>query len=337
MHILVTGGAGYIGSHCVRALCDAGHAVVVYDNLTSGGHREAVDPRAALVVADLADEAALRRTFDEHPIEAVMHFAALLDVNESVRLPLRYYRNNVALTVALLEQMETRGVRNFVFSSTCATYGVPPAVPITEDMPQQPISPYGRTKLAIEWALRDSAAAWGLAATALRYFNASGAAADGTLGEDREPEYHLIPLVLQVALGQRKQIGIFGTDYPTPDGTCVRDYIHVEDLAEAHRRAIESPARGEFRCYNVGTGTGVSVRELIEVARQVTGHAIPASEAPRRAGDPPALFADPSKIMRELGWRPRYTDIRTIVETAWRWHRAHPRGYASHGGAANTE
>lgn len=337
MQILVTGGAGYIGSHCVRALCDVGHGVVVYDNLTSGGHREAVDPRAALVVADLADEAALRRTFNDQPIEAVMHFAALLDVNESVRQPLRYYRNNVALTVALLEQMETHGVRNFVFSSTCATYGVPPTVPITEDMSQQPISPYGRTKLAIEWALRDSAAAWGLAATALRYFNASGAAADGTLGEDRDPEYHLIPLVLQVALGQRKQISVFGTDYPTSDGTCVRDYIHVEDLAEAHRRAIESPSPGELRCYNVGTGTGVSVRELIEVARRVTGHAIPAIEAPRREGDPPALFADPSKIMRELGWRPRYTDIRTIVETAWRWHRSHPHGYAPRDGGANSE
>ena len=330
MNLLVTGGAGYVGSHSVRELCAAGHRVVVLDNLKNGGHCAAVDPRATLVVADLGDAAAVDRAFAEHHFDAVMHFAALLDVNESVREPLKYYRNNIAYTVSLLETMQRHGVRRFVFSSTCATYGVPPKAPITEDMPQQPISPYGRTKLAVEWALRDASESWGLGATALRYFNASGAAADGTLGEDRTPEYHLIPLVLQVALGQRDHIKIFGTDYPTPDGTCVRDYIHVEDLAAVHRRAVESQPEGLFRFYNVGTGRGVSVKELIDVSRSVTGHPIPAFNAPRREGDPPELYADPSKIIRELGWRPRYTDIRETVSTAWQWHKSHPRGYATH-------
>lgn len=223
--------------------------------------------------------------------------------------------------------MRDHGVRRLVFSSTCATYGVPPGVPIVEDMPQVPINPYGRTKLAIEWALRDSAAAWGLGACALRYFNAAGAASDGAIGEDHHPESHLIPLVLQVALGQRPHIGIFGDDYPTPDGTCIRDYIHVEDLAAIHRIAIESQPPGLFRAYNVGTGVGCSVREVIDAARQVTGHPIPAVVSPRREGDPPQLFADPSKAKRELGWQAKFRDIRTVLQTAWRWHQAHPRGY----------
>lgn len=329
MRVLVTGGAGYVGSHCVRALCEAMHGVTVYDNLSDGGHREAVDPRATLVVGDLADRELLGKTVRGGGFEAVMHFAAYLDVNESVRDPLKYYRNNIAHTVALLEFMQRFEVRRFVFSSTCATYGVPPAVPITEDMPQVPISPYGRTKLAVEWALRDSVASWGLGATALRYFNASGAASDGTIGEDRTPEYHLIPLVLQVPLGQRERIMIYGVDYPTPDGSCVRDYVHVEDLADAHRIAIETQPPGTFRFYNVGTGIGVSVREVIEAARAVTGHEIPASPADRRAGDPPELYADPTKIRQELGWQPRFTEIRGTIETAWRWHREHPRGYGS--------
>ena len=329
MNLFVTGGAGYVGSHCVRALCRAGHHVVVLDNLVNGGHREAVDQRARLVVGDLADAGLVDQLFAAGSFDGVLHFAALLDVNESVRMPLEYYRNNVAHSVALMQAMQRHGVRRLVFSSTCATYGVPPAAPITEDMPQNPISPYGRTKLAVEWAMRDSAAAWGLGATALRYFNASGAAADATLGEDRNPEYHLIPLVLQVALGQRKDIRIFGEDYPTRDGTCIRDYIHVEDLAEVHRLAIETQPPAEFRYFNVGTGEGVSVRELIEVARDVTGHAIPALPAPRREGDPPELYADASKVLRELGWRATYTDIRRTIETAWNWHRAHPQGYAT--------
>ncbi len=327
MRIFITGGAGYVGSHCVREMCNAGHDVLVFDNLTSGGHREAVDERAMLVVGDLADAELVRGTLSEGRFDAVMHFAAMLDVNESVSQPLRYYQNNVSNTVSLLQSMQACGVGKIVFSSTCATYGDVTVAPITEDMPQHPITPYGRSKLAVEWMLRDSAAAWGLGATALRYFNASGASADGTLGEDRTPEYHLIPLILQVPLGQRADIKIFGTDYPTPDGTCVRDYIHVEDLGSVHRLAIESQQAGEFRFYNVGTGHGASVREVIEAARQVTGHEIPAIETPRREGDPAELYADPSKIVRELGWKPVYPTILPIVETAWNWHKQHPKGY----------
>ncbi len=332
MRILATGGAGYVGSHCVRELCAAGHQVVVFDNLVDGGHRDAVDPRAELVVGDLADRDLLGQTFADAPsrggFDAVMHFAGSLNVSESVHDPLLYYRNNVANSLALLECMRQRRVQNIVFSSTCATYGEPTRMPITEDMPQAPINPYGRTKLAIEWALRDCAAAFGLSATALRYFNASGAAADGTIGEDRTPEYHLIPLVLQVALGQRRDIKVFGTDYPTPDGTCVRDYVHVEDLATAHRAAVETATPGTFRAFNVGTGRGVSVREVIDAARRVTGHSIPSTDDPRRPGDPPELYADPDRIKRALGWMPAYTDISRTIETAWAWHSAHPAGYA---------
>ncbi|MFQ5592181.1 MAG: UDP-glucose 4-epimerase GalE, partial [Phycisphaerae bacterium] len=319
---------GYVGSHCVRALCNAGNDVVVYDNLTSGGHREAVDARASLIVGDLSDNELIDKTFATQQFDGVMHFAAFLDVNESVHKPLLYYRNNVINSVALLELMHIHKIGTIVFSSSCATYGLPPGVPITEDMPQIPVTPYGRTKLAIEWVLRDSAAAWGLGATALRYFNAAGAAADAEIGEDHNPEIHLIPRVLQVALGRSDKIRVFGLDYPTPDGTCVRDYVHVEDLADAHLMAIQTQPDGQFRSYNVGTGVGVSVKELIEVARDVTGHDIPAAPAPRREGDPPELYADPTKITNELGWQPRYGDVRRIVETAWQWHRKHPDGYA---------
>ncbi len=328
MNIFVTGGAGYVGSHCVYGLCDRGHHVLVYDNL-SVGHREAVDPRATLVVGDLADVGLLEQTLAGGDFEAVMHFAASAEVAESVRKPLFYYRNNVANTLSLLEAMSKHGIRKLVFSSSCATYGMPPAVPITEDMPQTPINPYGRTKLAIEWLLRDSAAAWGLGATALRYFNAAGAAPDGRIGEDHDPESHLIPRVLKVALGHSDQIKIFGIDYPTADGSCVRDYVHVADLSNVHGIAIETQPEGRFRCYNVGTGQGVSVKELIEVAREVTGHEIPASPSPRREGDPPELYADPTLICTELGWQPEYTDIRRVLETAWQWHRTHPQGYSS--------
>jgi UDP-glucose 4-epimerase len=326
MKIFVTGGAGYVGSHCMRGLCDAGHNVVVYDNL-SLGHRDAVDPRARLIVGDLGDTALLGRTLAEGAFEAVLHFAAFAEVAESVEDPLRYYRNNVANTVLLLEAMRACDIKKLVFSSSCATYGIPPAVPITEDMPQNPVNPYGRTKLVIEWVLCDCCVAWGLGATALRYFNAAGAAADGRIGEDHKPESHLIPRVLQVALGQREEIKIFGLDYPTPDGSCVRDYVHVEDLSSVHRIAVETQSQGRFRRYNVGTGRGFSVKEVIEAARQVTGHEIPASAAPRRGGDPPELYADPTLIRTELGWQPDYTDIRRIVETAWNWHRQHPQGY----------
>jgi UDP-glucose-4-epimerase GalE len=326
MRIFVTGGAGYVGSHCVRALCDAGHEITILDNLC-GGHRQAADKRAKLIVGDVGDAGLLDKAFAAGRFDAVMHFAAHLDVNESVREPLKYYRNNVAHTVTLLEGMAKHGIERMVFSSTCATYGVPPSVPITEEMAQLPISPYGRTKLAMEWMLRDCAKAAGIGSTALRYFNASGASADGTIGEDHDPESHLIPLVLQVALGQRDDIKVFGVDYPTPDGSCVRDYIHVEDLAEVHRIAIETQQPGEFRCYNVGTGSGVSVKELVEVAREVTGHDIPAVPSDRREGDPPELYADPTKVTTELGWQPKYADIRPILETAWQWHRSHPDGF----------
>jgi UDP-glucose 4-epimerase len=303
--------------------------VIIYDDLVHGGHREAIDRRAKVVVADLADAVRLDQAFAEGRFEAVMHFAASAEVGESVREPLSYYRNNVINTVSLLEVMRRHEVRKLVFSSTCAVYGVPPSVPITEDMPKNPINPYGRTKLAIEWALQDSAVAWGLGATALRYFNAAGAASDGSVGEDHHPESHLIPRVLQVALGQNDSVKVFGEDYPTRDGSCVRDYVHVEDLSDVHLRAVATQREGLFTGYNVGTGVGVTVKELIAAAREVTGHQIPSELAPRREGDPPELYADASKAAAELGWRARFTDIRSTLETAWKWHRSHPQGFAT--------
>ena len=327
MNVLVTGGAGYVGSHCVRHLCDAAHDVVVLDNLCAG-HRAAVDQRARFIEGDLANRTLVRSTLTDGAFDGIMHFAAHLDVGESVSQPLKYYENNVINTVRLLQEMERADIRRFVFSSTCATYGVPASVPITEDIPQSPINPYGHTKLAMEWAMRDCAEAWGLGACALRYFNASGAAEDGTIGEDHHPEPHLIPIVLHVALGQRKNVKIFGVDYPTPDGTAVRDYIHMDDLARAHLLALDSQEPGTFRYYNVGTGTGTSVKEVIDAARRVTGHEIPAIPSPRRPGDPPELYADPTKIMTELGWKPKFTNIEPVIASAWKWHQAHPNGFA---------
>ena len=281
-----------------------------------------------LVVTDLLDQDRIIRLIKDEKIDAVMHFAALAYVGVSVTEPANYYQNNIVGTLELLDAMRETGVERIVFSSTCATYGNPLHVPISEDHPQQPISPYGFTKLAIERALADYSRAYGLGYAALRYFNASGAAEDGTIGEDHDPETHLIPLVLQVALGQREFVEIYGTDYPTPDGTCIRDYIHVDDLAAAHLAALEKLERGMELKLNLGTGHGASVQEVIDICRQVTGHPIPARVAPRRAGDPPELVADPSAAKCILGWEAKHKNVRTIIESAWRWHRTHPQGYS---------
>jgi UDP-glucose-4-epimerase GalE len=325
MRILVTGGAGYIGSHAVRHFLARGHDAWVYDNLSTG-HRAAV-PFERLVVGDLADGQRLDQVLTTRRIEAVVHFAASSLVGESVRDPAAYYRNNLSASLVLLERLRRHGVGRIVFSSTCATYGMPRQVPITEDEAQAPINPYGNTKLAVERALRDYAAAYGWSVAILRYFNAAGASGDGTLGEDHDPETHLIPLVIQSALGARGPIEVCGSDYPTPDGTCIRDYIHVEDLAEAHLRVLEGLLPGAVRCYNLGTGRGHSVREVIRAVQEVSGRAVPFRDGPRRPGDPPVLVALAERARAELDWQPHYRDLRDIVGTAWNWHIRHPRGY----------
>lgn len=325
MKVLLTGGAGYVGSHSAQMLQRGGHEIWAFDNL-SEGHRGAV-PEGRLIEGELLDRPLLESVFREHKIDAVMHFAAATYVGASVTNPAEYYQNNIVGTLSLLEAMRAVGVNRIVFSSTCATYGVPEVVPITEAEKQAPISPYGFTKLAIEHALADYSHAYGLGYAALRYFNASGAAEDGTIGEDHEPETHLIPLVLQVALGQRENIKLFGDDYPTPDGTCVRDYIHVDDLATAHVAALEQLESGSQLKLNLGTGQGASVKEVVEASRKVTGHPIPAEIVPRREGDPPELVADARLAREVLGWQPKYTDIESIVASAWQWHQAHPCGY----------
>jgi UDP-glucose 4-epimerase len=327
MKVLVVGGAGYVGSHTVRLLTNAGYEVWVYDNL-SRGHREAV-PAGRLIEGNISDRGLLLQVLRDKEIDAVMHFAAFALVNESVQHPALYYQNNVAATLDLLEAMRQAGVWRFVFSSTTATYGQPDKIPIAESTLQQPINPYGFTKLVIEHALSDYAKAYGFGVAALRYFNAAGAAEDGTLGEDHDPESHIIPIVLQVALGQRDFISIYGDDYPTPDGTCVRDYIHVNDLGTAHLKALNLLQPGSNLQLNLGTGHGTSVMEVIQACRQVTGHPIPARMAPRREGDPACLIADSSLAQRTLDWKPQYPTIRPIIETAWRWHQGHPHGYRS--------
>ncbi|MFP4223436.1 MAG: UDP-glucose 4-epimerase GalE [Phycisphaeraceae bacterium] len=327
MRVLVTGGAGYIGSHAVRQLLAAGHDVVVLDNLNRG-HEQAVPEKVTLEQLDLRQTEAVANALTYHRIECVMHFAALAYVGESVAQPLTYYDNNTAGTVSLLDAMAAARVRRLVFSSTCATYGEPAEMPIVETMPQNPINPYGRSKLMVEHVLKDYAASEPeFSFAALRYFNVAGAASDGSIGEDHSPETHLIPVVLEVALGQRDQVTIFGDDYPTPDGTCVRDYIHVEDLVDAHILVMEKLVPGDQRFYNLGIGQGYSVKQVIDAARKVTGHEIPAELGPRREGDPPELYANADKIRSELGWEAKHTDLDRIIETAWRWHRNHPTGY----------
>jgi len=325
MNVLVVGGAGYIGSHAVALLLEAGHNVTVYDNL-SRGHAASV-PEGRLVEGDLHDQARLRDVLSTNSIDAVMHFAAFAEVGESVRDPAIYYQNNVVAALSLLEAMRQSDVSKIVFSSTTATYGQPEVVPIPETTLQQPINPYGFSKLVIERALEDYAKAYGFAYAALRYFNAAGARPDGSIGEHHDPESHLIPIVLQVALGQREQITIFGDDYPTEDGTCIRDYIHVDDLGDAHLRALDRLQPGQGICVNLGTGRGTSVREIVQACREVTGHAIPEQMGQRRPGDPAKLVADASLAKSMLQWEPQYQDIRSIVETAWNWHRDHPKGY----------
>jgi UDP-glucose-4-epimerase GalE len=323
--VLVTGGAGYVGSHTCKALSRAGHRVVVFDNL-SAGHRAAVR-YGELVEGDVTDVKAVRRALLQHRVSAVMHFAALLDVAESVREPARYYRNNVIGALNVLEAMGAENVRWFVLSSTCATYGNPVATPIAETHPQRPITSYGETKLAVERALPHFERASSLGWAALRYFNAAGADPDGEVGEDHHPEVHLIPRAIDAAMGG-PVLEVFGDDYPTPDGTCLRDYVHVSDLADGHLRALEAIMEtGRSGAYNLGTGRPHSVRDVIKAVERVSGRKVPARMAPRREGDPAVLCAAPEKAVAELKWRIRFPDLESIVRTAWEWHRAHPHGY----------
>jgi UDP-glucose 4-epimerase len=328
MNVLVVGGAGYIGSHCVRQITAAGHRPVVLDNFVYG-HRGALTPGVTVHGGDLGDESVVKRILRAEKIDVVMHFAAFCYVGESVTDPLKYYINNSADTLHLLRAMLAAGVKKFVFSSTCATFGVPATLPIYENLPQAPINPYGQTKLDIENALRALAPATGLSFATFRYFNAAGAAEDGSIGEDHNPETHLIPVAIDVAVGKRPHLELFGTDYPTPDGTCLRDYVHVDDLSRAHIAVFDQlAAPGAALFYNLGTGTPTSNRAVIRAVERVTGKKVKVQESPRRPGDPPALYADSTKAQRELGWKVKFPDIESIVATAWKWHAAHPKGYA---------
>ncbi|HLD02802.1 MAG TPA: UDP-glucose 4-epimerase GalE [Candidatus Nanoarchaeia archaeon] len=324
MKVLVTGGAGYIGSHVVRRLLQKNHEVIMLDNL-SRGHIESVPKEAVFIKGDLADKKVLEKLFSEYKIDAVMHFAAFAYVGESIKEPKKYFKNNVENGLNLLDACARHGVKKFIFSSSCAVYGTPENLPITEDSKKHPESPYGETKMIFENHLADYDRKHGLKFISLRYFNAAGADDSGEIGEHHDPETHLIPLVLGVALGKRENIAIFGKDYPTNDGTCMRDYVHVNDLADAHLLALENLGK-ESKFYNVGTGSGYSVKEIVDACTKITGHDIPVVDEARRQGDPPALYADSSKIKKELGWKPKY-DLGRIIETAWKWHKNHPNGY----------
>jgi UDP-glucose 4-epimerase len=326
MAILVTGGAGYIGSHCVAALVERGAEVVVVDNL-SKGHRQALKG-GKLYVGDVGDRAFLEHVFQSESIDAVIHFAAFSLVGESMQIPEVYFRNNVTAGLSLIETMIAHKVPYLVFSSTAATFGEPEHVPIVETDRQLPTNPYGESKLIVEKMLKWCDSAHGLKYCALRYFNVAGAWHDGSIGEDHRPESHLIPLILQVAQGKREKLSLFGTDYPTKDGTCVRDYIHVEDLIDAHMLALDYLQAGNpSAAFNLGNGQGFSNREIIQAAREVTGHPIPVVEEGRRPGDPATLIASSKKAMDVLGWQPKYTRVEDIIATAWKWHSTHPNGY----------
>lgn len=325
--ILVTGGAGFVGSACLRYLLNHGYDAVAFDNLVQG-YQEAV-PDGRLIVGDINHSDDLAGALKQVQADAVMHFAAATCVGESVEDPEYHYRNNIHGTLSLLNAMRKAGVKRMLFSSTCATYGMNPKVPMSEESEQDPCSPYARTKLVVEWMIRDFAHAYGLGFTLLRYFNAAGASPDGRFGEDHDPENHLIPLTLELPLGQRDRLKVFGDDYPTPDGTCIRDYVHVDDLAQAHRLAIDATTPTTAEVYNIGTGAGSSVLEIIAACEKVTGQKIPYDFVPRRPGDPPALVAAPTKLVSKLGWKPLYKNITDIVATAWKWHQAHPDGYAT--------
>jgi UDP-glucose 4-epimerase len=323
--VLVAGGAGYIGSNMTFMLAQSGHEPVVYDNL-SKSHLQAVKD-ATFVRGDLADYDLIVQTLKKYDIEAVMHFAAFIEVGESMDFPLKYYQNNFCNTHNLLNAMEQVGVNKFVFSSTAAVYGMPEIVPITEDAPKIPINPYGQSKLAVENLCHFQSQTGKLNYAALRYFNACGAGQNGTLGEDHSPESHLIPLIIQAAMGKRQDIKIFGTDYPTPDGTCIRDYIHIEDLCKAHLLALEKLSEKSELVYNLGNGKGYSVRQVIDTVKKVSGKDFKVTETERRLGDPPVLTADAAKVAAELGWKPDYPELEKIIESAWKWHNQNPDGY----------
>jgi len=317
--LLITGGAGYIGSHTVKYLLGQGEKIVVLDNLVFG-HREALPDEVTFIQGDMSDAALVDRVFAEHQPEAVLHFAAFCYVGESVEQPLKYYRNNVLAPLTVLEAMEKHGTKRFIFSSTCATYGVPQHIPIDENNPQEPVNPYGASKLMLERVLKDCEIGWGLKSVFLRYFNASGCDFEGAIGEDHNPESHLIPRILMALTGELENFTVFGTDYPTADGTCIRDYIHVNDLANAHALALGHLRKdGESTAVNLGTGRGFSVREIITTAEEVTGRTVPVNYGPRRAGDPPELICNPAKAKAVLGWEAEYKDPRQHIESAWKW------------------